>query len=180
MRFWMLTLFASASISAFSQKEFDDRGSWRDRIYTGGGLGFSGGTDGFGNRYFNFSVSPIVGYMISSQFSAGTGVSYQRINYPDIKFSYSQYAFMPFLRYNFDNLFLTTEYNYINLPRVVYNNNGYSESTRIFRSRWLAGVGYSKPLGGRSRVNVVAMYDLLYRRPSVFYSPWVFRVFVSF
>jgi hypothetical protein len=179
-RIWALLFLVGVAIPAISQKDVEDQANWKDRIYTGGGLGFSGGTDGLGNRYFNFSVSPIVGYMVTSQLSAGMGVSYQRIAYPDFDFNYTQYGFMPFVRYNFSDFFLTAEYNYINLPRVSYNSNGYAESDRFFASRMLVGAGYSQPLGGRARVNAMAMYDLLYQRPSYFLSPWVFRVFVSF
>jgi hypothetical protein len=163
------------SISALGQKELVDKPSWRDRIYTGGGFGFNGGNFG-GNKYFSFSVSPIVGYMITQQFSAGVGISYQRVSFPDINFAYEQYGFMPFLRYNFNDFFLTTEYNLFNLP----NPNINSSSDRFYRSRWLVGAGYSQPLGQRARVNAIAMYDLLYQAPSYFTSPWVFRVFVSF
>jgi hypothetical protein len=168
------------SISALGQKELVDKPSWRDRIYTGGGLGFNGGTDIYGNKYFNFSVSPIVGYMITPQFSGGLGISYQRVSYTDRDFAYSQYAVMPFLRYNFNDFFLITEYNYINLPQVGFANNRLAEVGRFYRSRFLVGAGYSQPLGARARVNAIAMYDLLYQAPSVFGSPWVFRVFVSF
>ena len=180
MKGLFLVTLVFLSFSAFSQKELGDKPDWKERIYTGGGLGFNGGRDGFGNRYFNISVSPIVGYMITQQFSGGIGISYQRVGYPDIDFSYTQYGLLPFLRYNFDDFFLITEYNYINLPRVTYSGGKYSEASRFYRSRMLVGAGYSKPLGARARVNAIAMYDLLYSAPSVFYSPWVFRVFVSF
>lgn len=164
------------SLTVSAQKEFGDKPKWTDRVYTGGGFGFNGGTFG-GNKYFSFSVSPIIGYMITQQFSAGLGVSYQRVSYPDINFAYEQYGFMPFLRYNFNDFFLITEYNLINLPQL---DASYNTVRRLYRSRWLVGAGYSQPLGQRARVNAIAMYDLLYQSPSLFQSPWVFRVFVSF
>lgn len=178
----LLVMLIAVHVTLWAQREVDGQSSWKDRIYTGGGLGFNGGTDVIGNKYFNISVSPIVGYMITSQLSGGVGVSYQRISYPDINFNYTQYGFMPFIRYNFSDLFVTAEYNYINLPDIDYDlaTGRYTEAARIYRSRMLVGAGYSKPLGNRARVNAVALYDLLYQRPSVFLSPWVFRVFVSF
>ncbi len=168
------------SVQAFGQREVDDKSSWMDRVYFGGGGGLSGGTNQFGSKYFYFSVSPVVGYMITSQLSAGTAIVYQRTNFPDDNFSYTQYGLMPFVRYNFNELFITAEYNYINLPDLSYNNGVYDDSKRMYRSRMLFGAGYSQPLGGRTRVNAVAMYDVLYQKPSVFLSPWVFRVFFSF
>ena len=181
MKAWFVSAIVFVWATTHAQKEIGDQPSWKDRIYTGGGFGFNAGQDLFGNRYFNFSVSPILGYMITPQFSGGIGISYQRISYSDFDFAYSQYALMPFLRYNIKELFLTTEYNYINLPRITRTSTGnLTESDRFYRSRFLVGAGYSQPLGARARVNAVAMYDLLYQSPSVFGSPWVFRVFVSF
>ena len=75
------------------------------------------------------------------------------------------------------DLFLTAEYNYINLPRLDRN---YKTVDRIFLDRLLLGAGYSQPLGGNTKLNVMAMYDVLFQRPSPFLTPWVFRVFFTF
>lgn len=175
-RLCLFLLILAASNAAFAQRDVEDGDEWKERLYFGGGGGFNGGTTN-GIRYWSVSVTPIVGYMVAPKFSVGTGVSYQRTSYTDFNFSYSQYGIMPFARYNFNELFLTAEYNYINLP--VLNQNLGTDS-RVFRSRMLFGAGYSQPLGGRSRLNAVALYDVLYSQPSPFLSPWVFRVFFSF
>lgn len=174
----VLILSAVFFQTAMAQVDVDDRADWKDRVYLGGGGGFNAGTTN-GIKYWTISVSPVVGYMVTSNFSVGTGVSYQRTAYSDFNFNYTQYGIMPFARYNFDQLFLTAEYNYINLPSVAYQGSNYSTGDRFFKSRMLFGAGYSQPLGGRGRINVAALYDVLYRRPSVFLSPWVFRVFFT-
>lgn len=171
-----LILFAQP---AFAQRDVDNDAAWKDRVYLGGGGGFNGGTSN-GYKYWSISVSPVVGYMVTSNFSVGTGITYQRTTYSDFNVNYTQYGVMPFVRYNFNQLFLTAEYNYINLPTSAYQPNSLSSSDRFFKSRMLFGAGYTQPLGGRGRVNVAALYDVLYRRPSVFLSPWVFRVFFTF
>lgn len=163
----------------FAQREVDEDADWKDRVYFGGGGGFNGGTSN-GIRYWSISVTPIVGYMVTSQMSVGTALAYQRTTYQDFDFNYVQYGVMPFVRYNFNDFFLTAEYNYINLPDVTSSGSSFSSGDRMFRSRMLLGAGYSQPLGDRARLNAMALYDVLYTQPSVFQSPWVFRVFFSF
>jgi hypothetical protein len=176
---FLLTLAFSISNTALAQRDVEDGDDWKERLYFGGGGGFNGGNSN-GIRYWSISVTPIVGYMVAPKFSVGTGVSYQRTTYQDYNFNYVQYGFMPFLRYNFNELFLTAEYNYINLPTLTQNSSGFGTDSRVFRSRMLFGAGYSQPLGGRSRLNAVALYDVLYKPGNGFLSPWVFRVFFSF
>jgi hypothetical protein len=53
-----------------------------DKLYFGGGLGFSGNSS-----WVTFSISPIVGYKITERLSAGVGISYQYTNYKDIDFT---------------------------------------------------------------------------------------------
>ncbi len=168
-------LFVFLASTSWAQKDVDDQSDWKDRVYFGGGGGFSGGTNTYG-KYFSLSVSPVVGYMLTSNASVGTGIIYQRTTYSDINLNYIQYGVTPFVRYNFDKLFLTAEYNYINLPNNIFNGT----SERVFRSRILFGAGYSVPAGGRARINAMALYDVLYKPGNGFVSPWVFRVFFSF
>jgi hypothetical protein len=175
----LLGFFLAVSNAAVAQRDVEDGDDWKERLYFGGGGGFNGGNSN-GIRYWSFSVTPIVGYMVAPKFSVGTAVAYQRTTYQDFNFNYVQYGIMPFARYNFNELFLTTEFNYINLPTLTQNSGGFATDTRVFRSRMLFGAGYSQPLGGRSRLNAVALYDVLYRPGNGFLSPWVFRVFFSF
>lgn len=163
------------SFIAQAQKDIDEQSSWRDRVFVGGGGGLGGGTDRFGNRYFSFSVTPVLGYMVTPKISSGSGFSYQSVNFSDIGIKYNQFGVMPFVRYNMDALFLTTEFNYLNLPTL---NSNYDTTDRIFTTRFLAGAGYAVPVGSRTKVNMVGLYDLAFDR-RYFVSPWVFRVFFS-
>lgn len=161
-----------------AQRQIDENAppSWKERVYVGGGLGLNGGTDGFGNRYFYYGLSPIIGYMVTQKFSVGTGISWQHYSYPDFKpkFTIDQYGFSPFLRYNFSQLFAYGEYNLINTPTV-------GNTQRRNFDRLLLGLGYSQPLGNRGALNVMGLYDVLYRQQErAFASPWVLRVFFSF
>ncbi len=178
MRIILLPLILLLGITAAqAQIEVSERAAWRDRVFFGGGGGLGGGNDVFGNRFFRISVSPVVGYMVTDKVSLGTSVVYNTINYSDLGFRYKQYGVMPFIRYNLDDLFLTAEWNYLNVPRLSFNGQ-YDVTERLNVTRLLAGAGYSKPVGGRSRVNVVGLYDLAYKR-EYFASPWVLRVFFT-
>lgn len=166
----VLLFLVVLATSAFGQ--IGGGASITDRLYFGGGGGFGGGTSA-GVRYTYFSVVPIIGYKVTDQFSVGTGITYQRYNYPDFHYTRVQYGASPFLRYNFDQLFLQTEYNYINAPN-------FDNTRRAYYNRLLIGAGYRAPIGQRSAINAMALYDVLYKQPSVFASPWVFRVFFTF
>ncbi|MBA4146353.1 MAG: hypothetical protein C0523_11345 [Cytophaga sp.] len=172
----LLSLFAAFSVLA--QIEVDEDSptpSFKDRVYFGGGVGLNGGRDGYGNNYFYVALNPIVGYMVTPQFSVGTGISWQHYSYPDVDIKINQYGVSPFMRYNFGKLFTYGEYNLINTPSF------YDLNKRSNYDRLLLGLGYSQPLGRRGAINAMALYDVLYNQSDrVFASPWVFRVFFSF
>ncbi len=170
----LFLLFMAISIAAISQRMVDENSKLSERIYFGGGLGLNGGTDSYGNRYFYVGLYPIVGYMVNNQFSVGTGISYQYYSYPDFDQSYSQYGISPFARYSFGQVFLYSEYSLLNTPTT---NN----AIRKNYSRLLLGVGFTQPLGQRSALNVMGLYDVLWVRTDLaFASPWVLRIFFTF
>jgi hypothetical protein len=145
-----------------------------NRFYFGGGGGFGAGTDGNGFSYNYFSLLPVIGYRLTDQFSVGASITYQQYNYPQFGTSYKQYGFGPFVRYSFNQVFFQVEYDLINAP--TYNNNA---ETRSNYSRLFFGLGYSFPLGRKGAINTLAMYDVLYKAPSVFLTPYVLRVYFT-
>jgi hypothetical protein len=171
----VVCLFAFASLS-FAQRQISDDTpkTFKERGYFGGGFGLNSGSIN-GVNYFYFGVSPIIGYMITPQLSAGTGLSWNRTSYSDSRGTVlNQYGISPFVRYNFNQLFAYGEYNYISTPTLI------STQTRTF-NRMLLGLGYTQSIGGRGAINAVALYDVLYdQSEGAFASPWVFRVFFSF
>lgn len=175
MKKLMTLLFVLTSIVVFAQREVDEtKWSLKDRLYVGGGFGLNGGTDYYGNKYFYVQLSPILGYMLTNSLSVGSGITYQYMRYSDIGISTNQYGLSPFVRYNFNPIFLQTEYNIISV------NSPYIEG-RMMYNRFLAGIGIMQPLGqSRGAVNALAMYDLLYQNNGVFASPWVIRIFFSY
>jgi len=177
MKSLLLVSLLLLSITCLGQREVDDAAGWsfKDRFYAGGGFGLNGGVDGYGNRYFYFGLNPIVGYMVTSKFSVGTGLTWQRYSYSEpVKLKIDQYGVSPFVRYNLGKTFAYGEYNLINTPT-------YSINQRKTYDRLLLGLGYTQPFGKRGAINAMALYDVIYNQQErAFASPWVFRVFFSF
>ncbi len=168
----ILLLFVCSIASA--QRDVMDNSSLSDRLYFGGGLGLNGGTDTYGNRYFYVGLFPIIGYMVNNNFSVGTGISYQYYSYPDVDLTLNQYGVSPFARYNFGQIFAYAEYMLLSSPTFI-------NAQRKMFDRLLLGIGFSQPLGGRAALNVIGMYDVIWRQSDyAFASPWVFRVYFSF
>ncbi|MBS1681401.1 MAG: hypothetical protein JST48_06795 [Bacteroidetes bacterium] len=148
------------------------------RFYFGGGGNLGGGTDTYGNRYFYFSLLPVIMYQVDNRVSVGATITYSQYSYPNLNTSFKQYGLGPFVRYTINPLFLQAEYDVINAPTYGGINN--NEIVRSNYSRFLLGVGYLMPMGNRSMVNAMLMYDVLYKAPSVFNTPIVYRVIFLF
>src|SRR6185436_17432615 len=140
------------------QRDIGDgsQASWKDRVYVGGGAGFSGGTDTYGNKYFYIGLYPIVGYMLTQQMSTGLSLTWQHYDYTDIGVAYDQYGGAPYLRYNFGQAFMYGEYMILNSPST-------DNTTRRTYNRGLIGIGFSQPVGKRGAINVMGLYDVLYK-----------------
>jgi len=165
----LLTILLLFAGNTFAQKgEFSpEKGAnWTDRVYFGGGFGLSGG-----NGYGMVSISPLVGYMITSKLSGGVGATYQY--YKSGNFSDNRYGGNVFLRMNaFRNIFLYGSYEFFNYS--VYPFDG----ARYTATRLPLGAGLSQPIGPRSSINFLAAYDVLWDQ-SAYASPWIFSVFFS-
>lgn len=174
MRYIFIFLISLSFIfpsSAQKTVDFDDDPSFMDRVFFGGGLGFST------NNYATLvSLSPIAGYMITQNLSAGVGVQYQYIKYKFYNVSVNNYGGNIFTRYNINQFFAQVEYNLMNMEIPSTNDT----ENRMYVDRMLIGGGLSQPIGSRARINIVGFYDILYQEGTPFYdSPWVFRVYIS-
>lgn len=141
----------------------------KDKIFFGGGGGFSGGTE-----YINVSLSPLVGYKITDQFAAGVQLTYQYVKLYDNKLS--NYGGGPFMQYSFtENFYAYTQYEYLNFG---FFPAGARDPLRSDFNSWFVGLGYSEPLGGNISFNVTALYNVLYKdgTNSPYQSPLQFRI----
>jgi hypothetical protein len=168
------------TIQAFSQGEDNSLKGVpaKDRIVTGGGLGLS-----FGSYQDFFSVSPVIGYMLTKKLVGGTGVTYRYTKYkyytPSIKLN--DYAVNPFLRYTvYKTIFVQAEYEYLNYELPIDNVNTIRQNFNSF----LAGGGVIQPISPKASFYVMALYNFSYTAPVVgryspYDSPFVIRAGIN-
>ncbi|MBS1491585.1 MAG: hypothetical protein JSS93_13750 [Bacteroidetes bacterium] len=176
---FFLSLSGWAQFNPSFRKPAASQPSDQRKVYfsMGGGLGF--GTDVNGFNYNYYSLLPMIGYRLSDQFSVGATGTYQRYNYTSVGASYTQYGAGPFVRYMINPVFFQAEYDLISAPNI-YSTNSNGEPARSTFPRMLFGIGYIFSSGKRTSLGGLVMYDVLYHVPSVFASPIVTRIFVSF
>jgi hypothetical protein len=150
----------------------------KERLVTGGGFGL-----GFGSTQDYFSISPSIGYMFTKKLIMGTSVTYR---YTKWKFSgesikLNDYGFNPFVRFNvYKNIFTQAEYEYLNYEFPL----SFTETSRKTFDGFLAGGGFTQPLGDKAVIYVMALYNFSYTTPkqgeySVYQSPWIIRAGVN-
>ena len=147
-----------------------------DKIYFGGGGGFSAGSN-----QTNISIFPQVGYKITDRYSAGIGITYQyvRVKQP-VDITLSNYGWSIFNRFNVTNQFFA----YAEFERLSFEfpTGSFENTDRSSFNSLLVGAGYSEQLGGRASFNVMALYNVLYDEsevPRPYNSPWVLRAGVG-
>jgi hypothetical protein len=160
-----------------SNKKKKNEETFVQKLIFGGGIGLA-----FGD-YTNISVTPVIGYRITDNFSAGIGFGYQYVkiknffevedpnspgfyDYYDLKanlFSASIWARYIVWR----NLFAHAELeqNYMSFKSPGYDPNGSGniiETTDKYQAPCLLlGGGYRQPMGDRASVNFTLLYDVL-------------------
>jgi len=150
----LITLTAAAQ---WGDEEMDKKAEWKERIFTGGGLGLS-----FSSYYDYVSVSPLIGYRITPKLAGGIQFMYRYSKYKQMQpaFTSNDYGVSPFLRFNFYGpLFLHAEYEYLN-----YQYEGFSgEKLRKGYNSFMAGGGFFQPMGRRAGFYALALYNFSYR-----------------
>lgn len=165
-----------SSLTALAQKGedyvVDKQGSFLDRVYIGGGMGLSGGSNST-----SISLSPIVGYMVSNRLSVGVGATYQYYKYKGYPTDYTdnRYGGSVFSRMNlFKQIFAYGEYSFLNYQY------GSDVNDRRTVDRLPLGLGLSQRMGSRSSFNIIAAYDMLYNELDRAYSsPWVISFYFA-
>jgi hypothetical protein len=156
--------------------------SLRDRLFFGGNLGFSSGTNS-GISSTIVDISPMVGYKITDKLQAGGGAIYQyyQTNYYGANASYNNWGGRAFTRYMlYESFFPHLEFEYISLDRrrIV---NGVQEKYRQGITSLYVGAGYSVPLGDRSSLSLTILYNVLWSEANKYtYSPFSTRIWFQF
>ena len=127
-----------------------------DRMYFGGDLTLR--VSGPGTIV---GASPMLGYQITDEWSAGVGLSayYFKYRYDDDPSSF--YGGNLFSRYLvFENFFFQSEYHIIN-TEVRTSTQSIIVGSRENIPIWYVGGGYRQPIGGTSFANITLLYDLI-------------------
>ena len=169
----VLALITCGALSVSAQKGdyvIDEKSKFTDRIYFGGVMGLSGGTNGT-----SISLAPIVGYMVSSRLSVGVGARYEYYKNNFYNYTESRYGGNVFARMNlFKQIFGYGEYSFLN-----YSYLGDSNDRRTVY-RLPLGLGFSQSIGPRSSFNIIAAYDILYDiNDGAYDSPWVISFYFA-
>lgn len=168
----LIVLFMSTQLAMaqYSEETITQESNWKDRVFTGGGLGF-----GFGDVDW-VNVSPVLGYRITDRLAGGLSLTYRYSNYkfysPSLKTN--DYGGSLFARYLVRApVFLQAEYEYLNFEFPV----SVGETQRLDFSSLLGGGGIAQPLGRNAALIVTAMYNFSYANSveSPYASPWIFR-----
>lgn len=162
--FITFTLLLSGSIRA--------QNKLADKVYFGGGFGLS-----TGNNVTNVSLSPQVGYKITSRLSAGVGISYQYVNFKTVDATLSNYGWSLFSRFNITQQFFAyTEFE--NLQFEYFTTPSAEETVRLAYNSMLIGAGYTEVLSNRASFSISALYNVLYDAVDPiqpYNSPWQIR-----
>jgi hypothetical protein len=170
----MLCACASAALAQWGDEEMAEKPKFRDRVFTGGGVGASF------NSYNDFiSVSPLVGVSVTPKLATGVQFIYRYTKYkysnaPDI--TTNDFGVSPFLRFQvYGPFFLHGEYEYLNYE--TYNRNG--ELVRTGFNSIMAGGGLFQPVGRRAGLFFMALYNFSYQDNSPYASPLVLRAGIT-
>jgi hypothetical protein len=170
-----------------SKKRQEPKGFDLQRLIVGGGIGL-----GFG-EVTNISVSPIVGYRITDNLSAGIGLGFQYFRVKDQFYVYNQATqdheyyplkstfFYPsvWARYIvYRNFFVHLEGEYDMQSFTAYENattvNGDPVKYKLKYNSpaALVGAGLRQPISDRASLVIIALYDVLQHE----YSPYRNRI----
>lgn len=130
----------------------------------------------FGNPT-NILIAPAVGYRVTDKFIPGVGITYMysRVNYGNTIYQSHTYGGRAYLQYMLiSNIFVYGEYQALN--GQIFNN-----TTEVLERKWIyspfVGAGLRVPVGSRSGITIMALYNLNYSQAtSIYNSPWSFRV----
>lgn len=171
----MLCACTSVAFAQWGEEEMVEKPSFKDRIFTGGGLGAS-----FSSYYSFISVSPLIGVSVTPKLATGIQFTYRYTKYkysnaPD--FSTNDYGVSPFVRFQvYGPFFVHGEYEYLNYEYPI----SASESVRRGYSSVMAGGGLFQPIGRRAGLFLLALYNFSYdQQNSPYASPLVLRMGIT-
>lgn len=163
-----IALFSFPLIFTAQFSDDQSSGDSENKWYTGGGIQL-----GFSNVSTVIGVSPLIGYNITDELSAGAGLN---ITYfKSGSFSSTLLGGRLFSRYLITpNIFARTEFH---MTSVESNFAGREEeeasSEREWVPAWFVGGGYRQSIGNRTFLNVSIMWDVIEDENSPYTNPFI-------
>jgi hypothetical protein len=125
----------------------------RERIYYGGSVVFS-----FGSDMSRIGVFPMIAYKVRPKLSVGLEAGYEHVSWDDFDQSADNYGGSVFSRYRLlPQMYLHAEYQMVNYEIFT----GLNTSERDWVPFLLLGGGISRKVGGRSWAYVEVLVDVL-------------------
>ncbi len=143
--------------------------SFGNRLFGGGDLSLQFGT------FTLIYISPVIGYKLTSKLGAGVGPIYSYVKDNTWKPAYetSTYGGKVFAQYSFTRNFMGyTEYQQVNAD--VIDDFSYKVVRRNIPF-WFVGGAYVAPIGARSGIMAMLLFDLI-EDPYSYYSNPTFRL----
>ncbi len=139
-----------------SQKDSIPKNPFKDKLYTGGGLGLQIGD------YTLIQVSPILGYNITENLSVGIGATYQYTKYRQYNYDFvsNMYGGSIFGRYIiWRSIFAYAEDELLNIEyREQVNNIIYKKRTNV--NSLFVGGGVRQLVGENSAMVLMLLWNL--------------------
>ncbi len=168
LKLFLFVLFISSCFLELSAQPPQEGEKFWDKVYFGGNFGLQ-----FGDQTV-VDVNPLIGYRLTEKLSVGFTATYIYYKFKDPynpSYSYSSdiYGGSIFTRYFLlENIFAHIEGEVLNLEVPNYVLNRYVRED-IFG--FYVGGGYRQPLGDRSSLNILLLYNLNEDRNSPYQNP---------
>jgi len=172
-KIFLVCLLTIIVLQAGGQINIPDKKRFWDNVYFGGNFGLAFGT------ITQVDVSPIAGYRFTPRLSAGIGGTYlyykEEIRYLQGTYKYETSIYggkvfgnyllfsedNNFLPFNLGNIILQSELEFLNVDTYHYNQAGYyTDAGRAWICNVLAGFGIRQPIGARSSIDLLFLWNL--------------------
>ncbi len=156
---------SNAQETIYNNPNYQPKRPLRERLFTGGSLGLQ-----FGSVTY-VDVSPILGYRFTDKLSAGVGATYIYVKDKRYIPTYtsSSYGGRLFGQYRIiESVMAYSEFEILNTD--VYDDITY----RVFRTNiysLLLGGGYVQSMGGNSNISIMALWNVIEDRYSIYTNP---------
>lgn len=155
--FFLLFLIFEAFLLFPAKAQTANETFWK-KIYFGGNFGLQ-----FGNQTL-VDINPLVGYRLTEKLSVGFSATYIYYKFSDpyynLEYSTNVFGGSIFSRYFFfENIFAHVEGEVLNLEVPKYFSNNYYYTRENIFGMYVGG-GLRQPMGERSSLNILFLYNL--------------------